>query len=404
MSALIRLAWRNVWRHRRRTILLILVVAYAAFAIIFYWGLIDGFSESVLTAQARFVGAPVLIMTPAYRDDPDPEHALPDLTFVSTVRGDPRVRRVAPRLEFPALIRSAYTAESVLVRGIEPGPEGAVSAVPAHVVAGRMLRGPGELVLGKGLAARIDVRLGERAVVDTAGPAGPRAAGLVLVGLVESGVPQVDDRFTLVHLDDARRLTGVQTATALALDVARGQEDAVAAGLEPRLPRTVAAYGPSAMLGAIRRDLESNRISSIPIAFLFALVAAAAVTSTATVSVIERTREFGMVAAVGLAPARLARVVMLESVIISLIGWAVGLAAGFGALAVMARVNILGVAFRSYVGAFAALPLTEEIYTAVHPVYALYASMTVFVAALLAVLIPARRVRRLQPARAMRME
>jgi ABC-type lipoprotein release transport system permease subunit len=404
MTALLRLAWRNVWRHRRRTVLLVLVVAYAAFATIFYWGLIDGFAESVLTAQARFVGAPVLIMTAAYRDDPDPEHALPDLAFVSTLQREPRVRGVALRLEFPALIRSAYTAESVLTRGIDPGQEAAVSAVPAHVVEGRMLRAPGELVLGRGVAARIDVRLGERAVIDTAGQAGPQAAGLILVGLVETGVPQVDDRATLVHLDDAKRLTGTRTATALALDVARGSEDAVASAVQPLLPPGVRAYGPSDMLGAIRQDIEANRISSIPIAFLFALVAAAAVTSTATVSVIERTREFGMIAAVGLAPARLARVVMLESVITTLIGWAVGLAAGYGMLAVLTRVNVLGTVFGSYARSFAALPLTEEIYMAVHPAYALYASMTVGLAAVLAVLIPARRVRRLQPTQAMRIE
>jgi ABC-type lipoprotein release transport system permease subunit len=404
VTPLLHLAWRNVWRHRRRTVLLIVVVAYAAFATIFYWGLIDGFAESVLTAQARFVGAPVLIMTPAYRDDPDPEHALPDLTAASVVREDPRIHGVASRLEFPALIRSAYTAETVLARGIEPGREASVSAVPAHVVEGRMLRAPGELVLGRELAARIDVRVGERAVVDTAGPAGPQAAGLVLVGLVETGVPQVDERAVLVDIADARRLTGTPTATALALDVARGEEDAVAASVQPLLPRTVRAYGPADMLGAIRQDIEGNRISSIPIAFLFALVAAAAVTSTATVSVIERTREFGMIAAVGLAPARLARVVMLESVITTLIGWAVGLVVGYGTLLVLTRVNLLGMVFGSYARSFAALPLTEEIYMAVHPAYALYASMTVALAAVLAVLIPARRVRRLEPARAMRLE
>lgn len=404
VTTLLRLAWRNTWRHRRRTILLVVAVAYAAFATVFYWGFIDGFYASVLTAQARFVGAPVLVMTPAYRDDPDPEHALSNLSFASALRNDPRVRGIAPRLEFPALIRSAYAAESAVARGIDPDREGMVSAVPSHIVEGRMLRAPGELVLGKGLASRLDVRVGERAVVDTAGQAGPQAAGLVLVGLVETGVPQVDDRAVLVELDDARRLTGTRTATALALDVARGEEDAVAEALQALLPPTVAAYGPLELLGAIQKDIESSRVSSIPIAFIFAVVAAAAVTSTAVISVIERTREFGMISAVGLAPARLARVVTLESVITSLIGWIVGLAVGYGTLAVLARVNVLGVVFSSYVGAFAALPLTEEIYTAVRPIYALHASMTVFVAAALAILVPARRVRRLQPAQAMRIE
>jgi ABC-type lipoprotein release transport system permease subunit len=358
----------------------------------------------VLTAQARYVGAPVLIMTTAYRDDPDPEHALGDLAFMPGLRGEAGVRAVAPRLEFPALIRSAYTAESVTARGIDPTLEGAVSAVPAHIVEGRMLGAAGELVLGRALAARIDVRVGERAVLDTAGGAGPQAAGLVLVGLVDTGVPQVDERATLVHLDDARRLTGARTATALAVEAPRGREDAVAAALQAQLPGGVAAYGPAEMLGAIRQDIEANRISSIPIGFLFALVAAAAVTSTATVSVIERTREFGMIAAVGLAPVRLARVVMLESVITTLVGWLAGLVVGYATLMVFAKVNVLGPVFGSYAKTFAALPLTEEIYMAVSPVYALYGSLTVALAGLLAVLIPARRVRRLQPAQAMRIE
>ena len=405
MKTLVRLAWRNVWRHRRRTILLVLVVAYSAFATIFYWGFLDGFTTSVITAQARFVGAPVLITKVAYRDDPDPENALPELSFVSALRNDPRVRGVAPRLEFPALIRSAYTAESVLARGIDPEREASVSAVPSHVVEGRMLRAPGELVLGRGLASRIDVRVGERAVVDTAGEAGPQAAGLVLVGLVETSAPAVDDHAVLVHIDDARALSGARTATGLALDVPRGEEDAVARAMRPLLPPGVGAYGPLEMLGAIRKDIEANRYSSIPIIFIFSLVAAAAVTSTAVVSVIERTREFGMISALGLAPARLATVVILESIITSLIGWVVGLAGGYATIAVLARVNVIGGLLGStYSRAFTSLPLTEEIYAAVHPVYALYASLTVGIAALLALLIPARRVRRLRPAQAMRME
>lgn len=400
---LLRLAWRNVWRHRRRTILLVLVVAYSAFATIFYWGFLDGFTASVITAQARFVGAPVLVTTTAYHDDPDPENALPDLSFVTALQDDRRVRAVALRLEFPALIRSAYTSESVIVRGVDPAAEAGVSVVPSHIAQGRWLQRPGELVLGKGLAARIDVRVGERAVVDTAGKDGPRAAGLVLVGLVDTGSVAVDDRAALVHLDDARALTGAEV-TAVALDVARGEEDRTAAALRPLLPPGIASFGPLEMLGAIRQDIEGNRIGAIPIILLFAIVAAAAVTSTSVVSVIERTRELGMISAVGLAPARLARVVVLESIITSLIGWVLGLAAGYGTLAVMARVNVLGKAFASYGRAFSALPLTEEIYAVIHPVYALYASVTVLIAALFAILIPARRVRRMAPAQAMRME
>jgi ABC-type lipoprotein release transport system permease subunit len=398
---LIRLAWRNVWRHRRRTILLILVVAYASFASILFWGVNEGIIASVLTSQARLTGAPVLVTTTAYRDDPDPEHALADLAVVSVLRRYPRVRATSLRLEFPALLRSAYSAQPVLARGVLPAEEAAVSAVPSSVIEGRMLQAPGEMVLGRGLARRLDIRVGERAVLNTSSLAGPQAAGLTVVGLVATASQIVDDGAVLLHLDDARRLTGVTTATGIALDVPRGEEDSTARALEPLLPSGLHASGLSELLGGIKSGLDARRASSLPIALVFAIVAAAAVTSTAVVSVIERTREFGMIAAVGLAPSRLARVVVLEVVFTTTIGWAVGLAVGYATIGILSRVNALG---RLIGPAFGSLGFPQEVYTAVSPAYALYATITVVVAVIFALIFPARRVRRLQPAAAMRME
>lgn len=404
MSPLARLAWRNVWRYRRRTILLVLVVAYAAFGTILFWGLNDGIIASTLTTQARIVTAPVLVTTTAYRDDPDPVHALPDLAVASTLQRVVRVRSAALRLEFPALIRSAYAAQAVLARGVQPLQESTVSSVPSYIVEGRMIQAPGELVLGRGLATRIDVRIGERAVLDTASLAGPQAAGLVVVGLVSTGVLLVDDGTVLLHIDDARRLTGVGTATSIALDVPRGEEDTTARAIQALLPSGLHAYGLTEMLGATQGLLEARRASSLPIALIFALLAAAAVTSTAVVSVIERTREFGMICALGLAPNRLSLVVVLETLFTTGVGWLAGLAAGYAAVAAFARVNVIGKLFSSYSGAFASFAMGGEVYAAVRPIYAVYASITVLIAVLLALLIPARRVRRLRPAQAMRVE
>jgi ABC-type lipoprotein release transport system permease subunit len=257
------------------------------------------------------------------------------------------------------------------------------------------------MVLGRGLARRLDIRVGERAVLNTASLAGPQAAGLTVVGLVATASQIVDEGAVLLHLDDARRLTGVTTATGIALDVPRGKEDSTAAALQPLLPAGLHASGLSELLGGIKSGLDARRASSLPIALVFAIVAAAAVTSTAVVSVIERTREFGMIAAVGLAPTRLARVVVLEVVFTTALGWAVGLAAGYVTVGVLGRVNALG---RLIGPAFGSLGFPQEIYTAVSPAYALYATITVVVAVIFALIFPARRVRRLQPAAAMRME
>ncbi len=402
-NPLFRLAWRNVWRHKRRTILLVLVVAYATLATVFFWGYVEGVTESILSNQARLLLAPALITTATYVNDPDPQNALPTLDFVASIEGRPGVHRTAPRLEFFALLRSPYTSESAMVRGIEPALEPAVSDLPQHIE-GQMLEQRGEVVLGAELARRLDVRLGERLAMDASALAGPQAAGLRVVGLLNSGLATVDRSVVLVHIDDARALTGVETATGIALDVPRGREDAVAERLQEHLPEGLEARGIMALLGPMRQEIEANRISMIPIGLLFAVFAALAVTSTVLVSVLERKRELGMMAAIGLAPPKLSSMVVLESVLATASGWVVGLVIGYGLLWIFGTWNILGAAFGTISEAFADWGLGNELYTTSHPVYALYAAATIVLAALFAMLIPARNVAKLNPVEAMRTE
>lgn len=403
-TALWRLAWRNLWRQRRRTMLLIVVVAYATLATVFYWGFTEGFTRSMLVNQARYLSAPVLITTPAYQDDPDPVNALPSLAFVSRLEATAGVQATAPRLEFFALLRSPYSAEGAQVRGIDPVREEAVSNLPASVAEGRMLSRPGEIVLGAALASRLDVRLGERLVLDASSLAGPQAAGLRLVGLIRSGLAAVDEAAVLVHLDDARSLTGVTTATGVALDVPRGQEETVAARVQQALPDGVRAYDLMALLGAMGQQIESSYAASIVVGGLFALLAALAVTSTVVVSVLERQREFGMMAAIGMAPPKIARMVVLEATLATALGWLVGLAFGYALTWVFSTWNVFGPLFADIMAGFAALGIGDEVYTTSSPLYALYAAGTIVLAMLFALVIPARQVARLHPVTAMRSE
>jgi len=402
--ALPRLAWRNLWRHRRRTLLLLLVVAYATLTIVLFWGINDGFIQSILYGNARYLGAPVLITTPAYFQDPDPEQGLPSLGFLSQVETQPGVRAAAPRLEFPGLVRSAYAAEAVRVRGVEPALEARVSRIPSAITQGRMLEKPGEVVLGQQLAERLDVRLGERVVLDTSALAGPQALGLQVVGLVRSGVAPVDRGAVLVHLGDARRLTGLATATAVALDVPRGQESRLARALNLELPPGLRAYDLSQLLGGLAEALQTRQGSVFLIGLLFSLFAALAVTSTVLVSVLERTREFGIMEAIGMSPQRLAQVVTLETILATALGWGAGLVLGYALNYWMAVQNVLGPVFASYGAAWEILGTGSEIYTAQSPWYALFAATIIVLAALFLILIPARRVLALNPAEAMRTE
>lgn len=403
-ASLVKLAWRSLQRQRRRTALLIAVVAYATFTILFFWGFTDGFLVSILQGQAKLVFAPVTVTTPAYHDDPDPVHALPDLDRVlAAVQEAPGVDASAPRVELAALLRSPYASRGVLLRGVDPTREPRVSDVPSRIGEGRMIEVPGEAVLGATLAEELDVRVGERIAIDAASLAGPAATGVTLVGIVDAGIELVDETTAWVHLDDARTLAGVDGATSVAVAVPPGREASVAEALNERLPDGVAAFGIMEQMGELARGLAAERLSMIPIGLIFSIFAAIAVTSSVLVSVMERTREFGVMLSLGLAPGRLAWMVTLEAVLASLLGYAVGAIAGYALLIWLANVNLLGPLFLGlWSDMFRALAIENDIRTDVRAMYLIPAGLTVALAALFAALTPARRVRSLVPAEAMR--
>ena len=403
-SSIAKLAWRNLWRHQRRTQLLLAVVAYATVAIIFFWGFYDGFINVLLGGQARYLSAPVMVQTQAYRTDPDPTNRLPTLNFNGKLAQIGGVRGVAPRLEFQALLRSPYRTLGAQVRGIDPALEPAVSNIPKDIGEGRMLEKPGELVLGKTLAQDLDVRVGERLALDVQSLAGVQGAGLQVVGLIDSHISPVDEGVVLVHLADARTLTGVKTATGVALDVQQGRENKVAEAVNAALlPRNVRAYPVSELLGGLMAAIESKRSSMIPMVLLIALFAAVTVMSTVVVSVLERTREFGVMTALGLSQGQLARLVTLEAVYTTAIGFVAGAVLGYGLNALMSITNLLGPFINTFYGAYlSGLALSDTFVFAASLGYLAWAAVTILIAAVLAVTVPGRRVRHLNPAEALR--
>lgn len=404
-TSISRLAWRNLWRHKRRTQLLLAVVAYATIAIIFFWGFYDGFVDVLLGGQARYLSAPVMVQTEAYRTDPDPENSLDSVDIQEALAAFEGVRGVAPRLEFQALMRSPYRTMGAQVRGVDPNLEPRVSNLPDDIAEGRMLENTGEIVLGIDLAEEIDVRVGERLALDVLAQGDARGVGLQVVGIIDANVLPVDRGMVLVHIDEARALTGVQTATSLALDVRQGDEDAVAKALNEAsvLPPEVVAYPISELLGGLMAGIETKRGAMIPIVLIVALFAAVTVMSTVIVSVIERTREFGVITALGLNQGQLARMVMLEATYTTFLGFVVGAGAGFGLNALMSVTNLMGPFIRSFYGPYlSGFALSDRFIFAAALGYLGWAAVTIVIAAGLAIAVPGRRVRNLNPSEAMR--
>ncbi|MCD5408936.1 ABC transporter permease, partial [Candidatus Bipolaricaulota bacterium] len=225
-----RLAWRNLWRHPQRTALMISIVAFGSFCIIVVWGVTDGWLKTMTHAQISLDQGDLKVFSAGYRQDPVPGKGLfPEaLARAWAEVGKIPGANAAPRLVLFGMLRSAYGAQGVEIRGVDPIQEPQVTELDRRIVEGDWLSGPGQLLLSTTLAKELDVRLGERVVLLAQGERGPASQAFVVVGLYSSGFPRLDRATVLVPLEEARALSGYPGATELVVRLSGGRREAVA--------------------------------------------------------------------------------------------------------------------------------------------------------------------------------
>ncbi|MEJ2667208.1 MAG: FtsX-like permease family protein, partial [Deinococcales bacterium] len=149
--------------------------------------------------------------------------------------------------------------------------------------------------------------------------------------------------------------------------------------------------------------IEAKRRSMIPLALVFSVFAALAVLSSVVVSVLERTREFGVATSLGLSQGNLAWMVTMEAGTTAGLGLVAGATAGYAIAGLLARVNLLGPVLLHFYGSILKdVALSDRIYLAGSLAYLAWAALTIVLAAVFAAVAPARRLRRLRPAEALR--
>ncbi len=401
-SSSIRMAWRGLWRHPKRTILMVSMVAFASLVIIVMWGVIDGFMASMTDTQIAVDQGSVKIVAAGYEEDPAPEHGLsPEaVAAAEAALAADRIATYAPRLSVYGMVKSAYGATGIEIRGIDLAREPKVTTLSAQIATGRGLENPGEILLSEEMARRLDVRLGERVVLLAQADSGAQSLAVTAVGFFGSGIPTLDKGVVLIELSDAQRLAIFPGATEIAVSLPRTQKaEDVSAKLRAALGDSFVVksfFEANPMLASL---IKMARIEMLPIMFILALLAGFGVANTVLFSVIERTREFGVMIAVGMSPRRLGRMVQLEALLASAVGFVVGGSIGYILLLVMTRGITIGTVWASMGGDLA---LPAKLYATTSGIYLLGSLSVVLMTALLAAWYPARRAAALQPVEAIR--
>jgi ABC-type lipoprotein release transport system permease subunit len=406
-----RLAWRNLWRHRRRTLLTVAGMVFCNSLLVVLITLQLGSYRMMIDNALAATTGHLQIQHEAYLQQPQMRHSVPQVRVLAEeLRALGLPASVAARASTFVLASSETRTLGIAVQAVEPRREPAVSSLPGLVRQGRYLVAPeaAEIVLGVALARNLGVEPGDELVLLGSGYDGSVAAVVVeLVGLIATGIDEADRALAQVPLpwfqqhfamDDHGHSIVLRLA---ALDALEPVHAALQAYLNrPGFPQdTLRIRNWELLEPGLKQAIQSDLLSAWVMYAVLILLVALSVLNTQLMSVLERRREFGVMLALGLRPLRLARLLLLETGLLGLLGLAGGLMLGGGLALWLA---VVGFSYPGMEDVAARFNLAARIYPQTSPAGVLLGPLVVYAATLLAALYPAAQLLRLGPIAALR--
>lgn len=330
-------AWLNVWRNWRRTLITLLVVIVGVWSILTFNAMLRAWSDSSLNGSLKNMTAQIQIHAPGYLDNPDIMHHFAPSAALQTLLDGQAIARWAPRIRIPAIVRSEYQTLPVTLAGIDPVKEAGISFIADSPVEGSRLTDAqdGAVLIGRHLAERLKTRLGKRLVImsnDTEGRLQER--GVIIKGIFSASRP----------MEDSLLFTGLESARRFARAGTRLSEIALMTREPPGMAQALAMLQSAApgldIQGWDTLEPMTKGIHDLNDGFIYVwlwvmfVLIAIGVVNTQLMAVFERTREFGLLQALGLRPGWVMLEVLFEAV--QIIGIGVILGAGCACLTVYA--------------------------------------------------------------------
>ncbi|MCZ6618089.1 MAG: FtsX-like permease family protein [Gammaproteobacteria bacterium] len=401
-SHLFAIAWRNLWRNRRRTWLTAGGIAFAVWMLIFARSMQDGTFIIMIDNAARMMTGHIQVQHPDYQDDPRVEHTLEQATQIAEqVAAHPAVEQASLRAQAFALVSFGERSFGAQVMGVEPEKEIGWSTLANMQVEGRYLEKSGDAFLGSVLARNLGLGLGDEIVLlGSAKEGGVAAVVATVVGTFTSGQAAIDRALVQITLNDFREgweLSPNEAHAVIAVTNAVTGSNEVARAFDG--PNRV-SLGWTDLMPEVEQMVEMKRIGTEMFFVLIAVIVTFSVVNTFMMTVFERTPEFGMLMAIGMRPGS----IMLQLFVEAFWLCTLGLVLGVGISAVMVAITgATGIPLPAEATEMLAnYNLPDRMYPAFSLDAAIVASIAMYIGTQLAALIPALRVQRMRPVEALR--
>jgi ABC-type lipoprotein release transport system permease subunit len=402
-----RLAWRNIWRQKRRTWLTALAMVFSNTLLVFMISLQFGSYDMMINNTLRMFSGQLQVQHEGYLDNQKMRLAVDDIgALANLIRERFPGASVTARANAFVLVSSEDRSFGTQVVGVEPAHEAGVSTLPGLLTEGRFFDDPAaaEIVIGSVMARNLMVGVGDELTFLGSGMDGSFAAGVVkVVGIFSSGSQDFDRSLAEVPLDYFQEAFAMgKSGHVIAISLADlGAVSGMLESLREMITGQdgLVALDWEALTPGLKQAIQADMASAWFMYAVLIMLVAFSVLNTQLMSVLERTREFGVILALGVKPRRLASLVLLETFLMAALGLLIGVLLGSLVSAYFAHAGF------SYPGMdemAAKFNMSPVMYPSLAPFALLLGPSVVFVFCLFAALYPALKLYGLKPVEAMR--
>jgi len=330
LRVLFKLAWRNLWRNHRRTIIMLSAISIGVWAMIFMTALTQGMVNEMIKDGIRVLPGYVQVHHPDYLDDPNINNLIPTPdTELSARLAASGMDRWATRIKVPAVISSEYESRGVTLLGIDPARERHINFIEDTEIKGHFLESVDDngIVIGRKLAEKLDTEVGKRIVIMSQNPENEIAdRGFRVIGVFDAKTETLEETYAFAAKKTVQNFlqVGDYVTEAVAMgDDYRNVEpvfSAVSAAVNDKLVVSQ-WYELNTYLGTTMKVMDGFVLIWVIVVFL---VLSFGLVNTLVMAVFKRIREIGLMLALGMKPSSILGQVIIESMLLLVIGLVIG--------------------------------------------------------------------------------
>ncbi len=401
----IKIAWRNILRNRRRTLITLSAVSFGCFAVIFLWSFIDGFQRQMIDGikgmitgdiQVYPAGAEGLYNMNRFLENPEEPRAV--------LSKQPDVDFFVERTIAAGIVSSVENSLTAFIVGGDPDMEKKMRR-RSLIVEGHEL-GPEDThgtVIGLPMAKQLQVELGDKLVIMMQDRYGQLVGeAFRIVGFFQTGSDQIDNTTAHLLLPVAQRLLSLEGQVTKFLAVLKrgASEEAVLKDLKDKLDPSIYRVSPwQEVVQMLSQLIEFQQRMIFIVIIVVLIVLATGVLNTLMMSFVERIREFGLMKALGTEDRHIGLLLTCETFLLTSIGTILGVSAG---LAMAYYFGSVGIDLSRFGKTFSNFLIGTVVYPEPQLLHVMTAVTVVFGTNLVASLYPSWRASRLEPIEAMR--